>query len=31
MTALLLALAPIALLSIAGILLDNDTRTEENY
>jgi hypothetical protein len=31
MTALFLALAPLALLCIAGILLDNDTRTEENY
>jgi hypothetical protein len=29
MTALLLALAPIVLLSIIGILLDNDTTTGE--
>jgi hypothetical protein len=30
MTALILALAPLALLCIAGILLDNDLTTGEN-
>jgi hypothetical protein len=31
MTALFLALAPLALLCIAGLLLDDDLTTEENY